>query len=603
MMQTLRNNMRHILTIVLLAFLATIVFSWGMGGFKDRQTVAQQGIIGSINGQKIQYQQFALTLEEQIAAQKEESGQDAIEDYQVNMIRDRVWDEMVRDVLLSQEVKSMNIQIAPDEIVFYMRNSPPEFIRSNEQFQTDGNFDMTKYQEALTNPAYYDAWIPLENYYRSVLPLQKLQQWVVSTAIVTDGEVLEAFKQETERVNVRYIAVKPSDISSDNIQVTDSEIKNYYTKNRNTFIEPEKRNIRYIAFDLQPSAEDTLRIHEDISYILEEIQNDADFEEMAREYSQDGSAESGGDLGFFGPGSMVKPFEDAAFSAKVGSVVGPVETQFGLHLIKVLARKREKGETQVHAQHILLKFEIGPDTREKLWDDAQYFSESVETKGFDSFQQIAQEEGYTVEESTAFQEGSFIPGLGMSGRASYLVFKEQPDWVSRPLRINERIVIFQISDIEKEHIKSLEDVKSQITSTLETEKRKAKAGERCNKISDQLISGLTFDQMATSDTVSVQETGLFTIKGYVPGVGQDPKFIGTAFRLSMNEVSSPIEGKSAYYILQVFDKTSFNAENVSSQIDSKKQELLQQKQGLLYSAWYTQLKDNADIQDFRNDFF
>ena len=317
MMQTLRNNMRHILTVVLLAFLATIVFSWGMGGFKNRRSSAEQGIIGSVNGQKIQYQQFAAEFEEQIAAQKERTGQDVVEEYQVNMIRDRVWDELVRNILLAQEVRKRNIQIAPDEIVFYMRNSPPDFIRSNEQFQTDGQFDMKKYQEALTNPAYYDAWLPLENYYRSILPLQKLQQWVVSTARVSDGEALEALREENERVNVRYIAIKPSDISLEQIAITDVEIEKHYRENKDSYLDPEKRSIRYIAFEMKPTAEDTARVREDISYILEDIQNGADFGEMAREHSQDPSAENGGDLGFFSRGTMVKPFEDAAFSAKV----------------------------------------------------------------------------------------------------------------------------------------------------------------------------------------------------------------------------------------------------------------------------------------------
>ena len=603
MMQTLRNNMRHILTVVLLAFLATIIFSWGMGGFKNRRSSAEQGIIGIVNGQKIQYQQFAMALEEQLAAHKEQTGQEAIEEFQVKMIRDRVWDELVRDILLAQEVKKRNIQIAPDEIVFYMRNSPPDFIRSNEQFQTDGEFDMAKYQDALSNPAYYDAWIPLENYYRSVLPLQKLQQWVVSTARISDGEALETLKRENERVNVRYIAVKPSDISLEKIDITDSEIENYYKENKDAYIEPEKRSIHYISFDLKPSADDTARIREDISFILDDIQNGADFEEMAREHSQDGSAENGGDLGFFGRGSMVKPFEDAAFSARIGDVVGPVETQFGLHLIKVIARKREKGETQVHAQHILLKYEMGPDTREQLWDDAQYFYETLEEEDFDQFQAVAEQEGYKVEVTPAFQDGSFIPGLGMSSRASYLAFKEQSGWVSRPLRINEKIVVFQIGNIQKEHAKPLDDVKAQIQSVLETEKRKEKARQRCNKIAEQLESGVPFDQLAESDSVTIQESGLFSMTGYVPGVGQDPKFTGTAFKLAENQISEPIEGKSAYYILQVLEKTAYTTENAAERIDQKKAEMLQKKQGMLYTAWYTKLKNNADIQDFRKEFY
>ncbi len=73
--------------------------------------------------------------------------------------------------------------------------------------------------------------------------------------------------------------------------------------------------------------------------LYEQIQNGADFAELAMEYSQCPSKRDGGDLRFFGRGMMVKPFEDAAFDLEVGQISEPVQTQFGWHLIKLTDKK------------------------------------------------------------------------------------------------------------------------------------------------------------------------------------------------------------------------------------------------------------------------
>jgi len=99
--------------------------------------------------------------------------------------------------------------------------------------------------------------------------------------------------------------------------------------------------------------------------VLDQIKGGADFAEMAKKYSDDGSAQSGGALDWFGKGEMVPAFETAAFSLKKGAISDLVETQYGYHIIKLddqktVTEKDASGKTvkvdQVKASHILFAF-------------------------------------------------------------------------------------------------------------------------------------------------------------------------------------------------------------------------------------------------------
>ena len=604
MMQTLRNYMKHILWVVALAFIVMLIFSWGMGGFKNRGSEAEQGIIGIVNGQKIQYRQFLLALEQQIENVKSQTGAEEINEFQLNSIRERLWQNTVREILYFQEIKRLDIQATTEEIVYYLRNNPPEMLRNYEQFQTDGEFDPNKYQQALTDPNFNDFWIQAENYLRTTIPLQKLENLPILTVRVTDSDLLKDYKLRNEKVNTNYIYINPDSVSLENIQVTESQITSYYNENKMRYREVEKRKIKYVLFDTKPSVEDSIQTLQDAKYIYNEILQGADFEEMAKEYSKDpGSAQKGGDLGFFGKGTMVKPFEDAAFSAKVGELIGPIKTVHGLHIIQVMNRKREDGELKVHARHILLDFKASPETIDNRNDRAHYFHEEIMRMEGKGFEELANREGLSIKETSFFTKGRYIPDIGIAPRANFKVFEEKVGWVSEPFGSGNNLFIFQISEIQKDRFKPLEEVESDIEQILQKQKQKEKAGEICRSVWERINSGMDFMEARHLESVEVGETGYFALTQYIPAVGRDAKYNGTAFRLKINEISEPLDCNRGYYILQVTDKTTIDEESFVEEKENLREELLKQKRQNALNAWSDELMKKADIKDFRQQYF
>lgn len=604
MLQSLRNNMKLILLIVLIAFLATIVFSWGMGGFKSRNK-AQQGIVGVVAGQKIMYQQFQSAVQEKLEERKaQNTDEQDLTDYQKKMVRDQAWEEMVQNVLLAKEVKRLGIEVTPEEVVFQLRNNPPEYIRAAEQFQTDGQFDIQKYQQALSDPRNYQIWIPIENYLKSTLPVQKLYQQVVTSIRVSDAEVLDNYKLENETVNIRYLFFNPQINRSDSLAVSDNDIKAYYNAHKADYEVPEKRVIQYLLFKSQPSREDSSQTHSDMEDIIQLLKNGADFEDLAKEYSEDeGSKDKGGDLGFIGKNRMVKPFEDAAFNASIGEIVGPIETQDGLHVLKVVDKKKEDGKDLVHAYHILLKYKISPDTYDAIFENAKYFAEEATHFKGSALDTFAIKEGLDLKTSTPFEKGEFVPGLGMASRVNNLTFKNPKNWVSDPVYVENDVIVFRVHEIQKAHVKPLEEVKDEITSALKTDKMFDKAKVRCHEVAANIKSGQSFEEAAQSAGLQIMEPAAFSVKSYVPNVGRDAGFNGAAFKLEPNEISEPVKGQKGYYIIQLLSKNPINMDDFEAVKEQRAQQLLQQKRQKVYVAWFENLKENAKVKDYRNEFF
>ena len=113
------------------------------------------------------------------------------------------------------------------------------------------------------------------------------------------------------------------------IEVSDIEAETIYKINPDNYSKPETVSAKHILVEEEGACNE----------ILAQIQNgEKTFEDAAKECSTCPSGQQGGDLGEFGRGQMVKEFEDAAFAAEIGAIVGPVKTQFGYHLIKVEAK-------------------------------------------------------------------------------------------------------------------------------------------------------------------------------------------------------------------------------------------------------------------------
>ncbi|MFQ5640648.1 MAG: peptidylprolyl isomerase [bacterium] len=598
-MQNLREYTKVILVILVLAFVGTIVFDWGMNLLGMKTT---RNVVGKVNGAEITVTQYEQAYANQRENFRNRTGNEP-NDSQADFLRNQAWEALVQEHLIQQTLAKKNIAAHDKEIVHLLFNDPPEFLKSQEVFQNEQKqFDMAKYQAALYAPGSSAQWKYVEDILRQSLPYDKFQERLRASVRVTDEEVKMDYIVRNQKVNVKYIFFDPNKLLSKEIEITEEMRQQYYKQHQEDFKEEEKRKIDYVIFSTNATAEDSSAQWELARSLLERAQNGEDFSELAEIYSQDpGTKDKGGDLGYFETGAMLKPFEEAAFGAKVGEIVGPVVTNYGLHLIKVDDKKREDNKDKVKARHILIKLEASRKTYSTARDDALYFAEEAKNAGFE---ELAKEMNLEIKSTDFFIKGNgFVPVLGLNKGASNFIFRNEKDKVGSAEEMNQGFFVYTISEIQKEREQPLSEVTQVIDNKIKQEKRLQMSGDLALKLYNDIQGGIAFETAAVQDSLEIKEVS-FARSGYVTGIGREPNFIGAAFALSdPNDVSKPIEATRGYYLIKLLGKDAINEEDFNAQKESLGQQLLRRKQGQTFANWLANVKERSKIEDYRDQLY
>lgn len=147
-----------------------------------------------------------------------------------------------------------------------------------------------------------------------------------NNALEMSGMKMDDFKKEINQ----YLSIRK--LMEPLVEVTDEDVKTYFEENKETYDQAEQVEARHILVEDEALAND----------LAKQLKDGADFAELAKEHSTDGSAEMGGDLGFFSRGDMVAEFEEKSFAMAIGDISEPVKSSFGFHIIELLDKKEAK---------------------------------------------------------------------------------------------------------------------------------------------------------------------------------------------------------------------------------------------------------------------
>ncbi len=600
-MNKMREMTKGILYLLVLAFVGTIIFDWGMS-YSGKK--AQANVVGEVDGIEISLREFDTNLSNQMQQYRGQAGGD-LQDSQIDFIRNQVWNSMVQQTLIQRTLEDKGISVANAEIVYRLFNDPPEVLRSNPSFQNEQKqFDMAMYQAALNDPSTAEQWRPIEEYLRQSLRVEKLQQQLQASVRVTSDEIKREYLNRNQNAKVEYVFVNPRSFDAESIDITDEMVESYYKTHQEDYLQPEQRAIEYIVFSTEPTAADSAATRDEAKRVFDRAKAGDDFGDLAETYSEDlATSSNGGLIDFFAKGvqAQFSNFENDLFFADKNDVVGPFESNTGVHLFKIEDKRKQDNENQIKVRHISFKFEPSRKTANQAREDADYVAEQSPAQ---DFQELATEVGDSVRTTGLFVKGIFVPGIGRNQRIMDFTFANKINSVGAVLEIDRGFLVYRVSDVKQESTKPLDEVRGLVRNKILADRRMEKAGEVANNVYQKIQEGASLQDASAIDTLEIKETAEFARSGSVAGVGRDTNFIGAAFALKqVGDISKPVEGTRGYYLLRLVEKDEFDASDFESKKAQISAQLKQLRESQVFGHWYAELKENAEIKDYRARFY
>lgn len=351
--------------------------------------------------------------------------------------------------------------------------------------------------------------------------------------------------------------------------------------------------IRFAGLSSAP--QDVVRTKESAKKLADSLlkvikRNTKKYDALAAQYSEDlSNKDKGGDLGYFSPGRMVKPFNDYIFDNKTGDI-GVVETDYGFHVIKIEDQKNIQKAVKVAL--IVKKIEASEKTINDVFSKATKFE--IAAKDVD-FSEFANEQGLSVSPVNKIGElDANIPGVGENRSIVTWAFNDETN-VGDIKRVNTTngYVIVQLTRRNPKGLKSIAESSATVTPILRNEKKA--------KLIRASVSSANIKEVASSQNLSTKTANAITMANpTIAGAGTEPKVIGTAFGLKIGETSSLIDGVKGVFMVKV---TAVNNAPDLQDYSAFANQLNASSAVSIDTDAFNALKNKADIEDNRAAFY
>ncbi|WP_372982638.1 SurA N-terminal domain-containing protein [Marinobacter sediminum] len=556
MLQDIRENAQGTIAKIIIGLLIVSLSIWGMdaiiGGFSGEPEVA------TVNGEDITEREFLRLV--QMESQRRLSRMENPDPSLLNedQIRKDVLESLIQQRVLIQDADSQGLALTDGDIDALITQMP--------QFQVEGQFNRDRFVSTVRNMGMGVA--EFREAMRKQYVVNQIRAGIVQSGVAANENVSQLLRIQNQTRDFRVVTV-PESAVADQVDITEDEVQAFYDENSSAFKQPEQVDAAYITLSLgalaesieisddelqgyyETRADDLAREERRAAHILIEDGEDADqtmatlqqkladgasFADLAKEYSIDTvSAEEGGDLGYAGRGVYNEAFEEALFALEEGEVSEPVETSFGVHLIKLedVRRSDVPALSEIEGQ---LRSELARERAEERFAEIRtQLADSAYAA--DDLAGPAEELGLEVREAKGITRNGGTAPFDHEGLVRQLFSADvvEDGYNTELIDVGDNVsVVARVREYREAQQLALEEVAADVRASLKARKTRAALSERA----EEIIAGLEADK-------SLSELGAEEWASYEAKPRNDQE-AGAAVMRTVFSLPRPAEGETSY---------------------------------------------------------
>ena len=622
--QRIRDNSQGLVAKIIIGVIVITFALFGVDAIVGYSSATNK--VATVNGtdiSDIQLAQAEAFMTRQLLAQMGERADPSLIDEQ--LVSRQALDNLITRQLLLDDAKNQSLHVSDKRVNTVILNTPT--------FQTNGVFDRSVYESALRTVSMSP--LDYKDQLSQDLLVQQPQAAISQSVFITQTEVEQIAKLDRQLRNISYLTIPVTKI--ENLLISDDNVLAYYNTHQADFMKEENTTVEYLElkrtdFTSKVEVSDSeieqqydqevksysSREERQASHILVETNDISEaeavkkleearaalkagesFSDVAKKYSDDsGSSENGGDLGFSERGAFVGPFEDTLFAMKEGEVSDIIETDFGLHIIKLAAIRTPEIPSLESIRKKLIE-EI------KFQKSEELFVAAVDELQNDSFsagdlQEPAENLKLTVQITQPFTR-AVGEGIASQEKVRNTAFSDEliNDGVNSELIeiTQDHVVVIRSKNYQPAVLRSIEDV----TETIKTTLLSIAAREKAQKQGEEIIAKI--DTGTSLETVANDYSSQWTTLGKATRnqAELEPRLNRIFFKMPKPESGKQslghfVQDDGAYTVMVLTDVITPDIKLNPNEVEVLSGFIARQRGTLNLSEYQADLRDKADIE-------